>query len=155
MVSINNYRLLQAYGGLMDASGSQVIADANEVQLGTMDASFGPTAYNTTLAADFDDITVTNSGIYEIVFETNSHNGEEGTTLYKVRSGGTVITGMQCLVANSATAADFSMFKTVAIRGYASLAAGAVIDVSVTCSSACTLTLNNTRLTVRRVSATF
>lgn len=153
MVSVNNYRLLQAYGGLMDVAGTQVIADGNEVQFTSMDAVFGPTAYNTTPAADFDDITVNVGGIYQICFEGDFHNGEEGDTLLTIRKNGTAITNAKASLHFGSTAAEFSMFKHASINLLATLSAGDILDVTLTCSSACTVTDKNVRFWVRRICA--
>lgn len=144
--------LLQAYGGVgKEASATQVIADGNIVQLGIMDAAYGPTAYNCTLPGDFDDITVTNGGIYEIHFETDTHNGEEGNTLFTIRDDTVAISNANATSHFGSTAAEFSMFKHISISAIAAIAAGSVLDVAVTCSSACTLTCKNTRFWVKRI----
>lgn len=150
MVSVNNYRLLQAYGGLMDASAA-VALTGTAAQV-TFDAAFGPTAYNCTLAADLDDITVNVGGIFEYHFEADvTIPTAAATVTCSVRDDGVDITGALATV--QWITAGLSTVVSVKISGMATIGAGSVLDVAALTSSNQTATFTNARFWVRRVCA--
>lgn len=115
-----------------------------------MDAAYGATALNCTVAADFDDITVGPSGIYEVHFETNAHVGAAGTCQFDIRDDGSVLAS--ATIEQGATAAENSIFRYIHISGVFSIGAGSVMDIAVTGSGALTLTTKNCRFWLRKIA---
>lgn len=140
--------MLQAYGGIgKAASATQSINTI--LQFTSMDAAYGPTAYNCTVAADFDDITADLAGIYEMHFECNAHVGAAGTCQFDIRDDGAVLASAN--IEQGATAAENSIFRFVSITGIFSVGAASVLDIAVTGSGALTLTTKNARFWIRRI----
>lgn len=154
MVSVNNYRLLQAYGGLYDAANSQALTTSLAALEGTAwNGSYGPTAYNCTLTATSNDgITPLVGGIYEINFNALWHAGAATTVTFAIYHASSAFTGAQAAVQSVTETA--SQYQTVAISTYQTLTAGEEIRIFVKDASGTpTLTLKDVTFTIRRICA--
>lgn len=162
MVSVNNYRLLQAYGGVYDAAGSMALSstpaalegDTNGAGTADWDGSFGPTAYNTTLTAtSFDGITPQVSGIYEIVFSCDWITAAAHTVTFAIYQGAAIVaTGAQ--VRSMSVTETASAYQAVNLRVIADLDAGAEVRIFVnSAASTPTLTYRDLIFYIRRICA--
>lgn len=143
-------RDLQCYGGIYDETGTQALS-STPAQLTTGSAAYGPTAYNCLVAADFDDITVYTSGIYEIHMECNWHTAAAHTVTFAIRDDGTNITG--ATMDSMSVAETASCFQHVATTIIAELGAGSVIDVTVnSAADTPTITVNDYKFWLRKIA---